>query len=423
MGESAELAGGSGGLAGGLGGGGGGWFNAGMLRVGLTGGIGAGKSTVAARLAEHGAVLIDADRIAREVVEPGTEGLAELVAAFGPDILTSEGALDRQALAAKAFADDDSRLRLNSIVHPRIGARTAELMAAAAPDAVLVHDVPLLVEGNLAPAYHLVIVVDADEDVRVRRLVESRGMAEDDARARIAAQADTEQRRAVADVWLDNGGPRDVVLAEVDALWADRLVPFEANLRLRRPRRPASPVLVEPDPSWPRQAERALARIRLAAGERALRVDHIGSTAVPGLLAKDVLDLQLTVSTLDEADALTDALADAGFPPMSGQWFDEAHAEPGRWEKRVHVGADPGRPVNLHVRATTNPAWRLALLFRDWLSANPDERDGYVELKRALAGKHAADGTTEHYAAEKQGWIGAAFERAGRWADETGWTS
>src|SRR4051794_15886865 len=129
-----------------------------MLRVGLTGGIGAGKSTVAARLAEHGAVLIDADAIAREVVEPGTEGLAELVEAFGEDILTPEGALDRAALAAKAFRDEEERRKLNGILHPRIGARTAELAAGAAPDAIVVHDIPLLVEGGLGAGYHLVIV-------------------------------------------------------------------------------------------------------------------------------------------------------------------------------------------------------------------------------------------------------------------------
>jgi dephospho-CoA kinase len=175
-----------------------------MLRVGLTGGIGAGKSTVAGRLAEHGAVVIDADKIAREVVEPGTEGLAELVAEFGRDILAPDGSLDRPSLAAKAFANDEARNKLNAIVHPKIGKRTAELVDKAAPEAVVVHDVPLLVENGLAPVYHLVIVVDAPEDVRLARLTGPRGMSEVDARNRIAAQADERRRRAVADVWLDN---------------------------------------------------------------------------------------------------------------------------------------------------------------------------------------------------------------------------
>ncbi|WP_344868476.1 dephospho-CoA kinase [Amycolatopsis ultiminotia] len=392
-----------------------------MLRVGLTGGIGAGKSTVANRLAEHGAVVVDSDRIAREVVEPGTPGLATLVAAFGTEVLAGDGSLDRQALAARAFAGEESRRRLNGILHPLIGQRTAELMSAAAEDAVLVHDVPLLVENDLAPAYHLVVVVDAPVEVRVRRLVEARGMTEDDARARIRAQAAEEQRRAVADVWLDNGGREDVVLAEVDALWADRLVPFEANLRLRKPRPPASPVLSAYDSSWPLQAERRLARLRQLAGARLVRADHIGSTAVPGLPAKDVLDLQLTVSTLDDADALAEALADAGFPRREGDWADDPQGGDTPWPKRLHVGADPKRAVNLHVRSTETPAWRLALLFRDWIRAHPDERDSYAAVKQQLAREHAADGTIEHYADEKQSWVNEAFVRAEAWAEESSW--
>ncbi|MFE0023097.1 dephospho-CoA kinase [Amycolatopsis sp. NPDC059021] len=394
-----------------------------MLRVGLTGGIGAGKSTVANRLAEHGAVLIDSDRIAREVVEPGTDGLAELASAFGMDVLAPDGSLDRAALAAKAFADEESRKRLNAIVHPRVGARTAELMAAAAADAIVVHDIPLLVEGGLAAAYHLVVVVDAPVETRVRRLVSARGMAEDDARARIRAQATEEQRRAVADVWLDNGGAEDIVLAEVDALWADRLVPFEANLRLRRPRPPMSPKIDEYDPDWPVQAERQLTRIRQAAADRLVRADHIGSTSVPGLPAKNILDLQLTVSTLDDADAIADALSDAGFPRASGEWWDDPQDGGTRpWLKRMHLGADPRRAVNLHVRTPETPAWRLALLFRDWLRVHPEEREAYAALKRQLADKHAADGTVEHYADEKQSWVNAAFTRAEAWAATVDWT-
>jgi dephospho-CoA kinase len=394
-----------------------------MLRVGLTGGIGAGKSTVATRLAEHGALVIDADAIAREVVEPGTDGLAALVEEFGSDILAEDGTLDRPALAAKAFSDETSRQRLNGILHPRIATRTGELAAAAAPDAIVVHDVPLLVEARSAASFHLVLVVDAPVETRVRRLVEARGMAEADALARIAAQADDAQRRAAADVWLDNGGTPDVVQAEVDRLWADRLVPFEANVRLRRPRPPMSPTIVSYDDTWPAQAERLLARIRLVAGDRALRADHIGSTSVPGLPAKDVLDLQLTVSTLDDADAVADALSDAGFARATGEWWDnpqDGSAAP--WPKRFHYGADPGRPVNLHVRSQETPAWRLALLFAEWLRQNPAERDAYADVKRKLADAHAGDGTVEGYATEKQTWVDAAFARAETWSTHHPWT-
>jgi dephospho-CoA kinase len=195
-----------------------------VLRIGLTGGIGSGKSTVAGLLAARGARIVDADRIAREVVEPGTPGLEAVVAAFGQEVLTPEGALDRPALAAVVFADPDARRRLDGIVHPLVRARATELVAAAPPDAVVVQDVPLLVETGQAGSYDLVLVVEADLDTRVRRLV-GRGLAEDDARARIAAQASDEQRRAVADVVLDNSGSVEDLEAQVDRFWAERVAP------------------------------------------------------------------------------------------------------------------------------------------------------------------------------------------------------
>src|SRR5699024_2301228 len=396
----------------------------GMLRVGLTGGIGAGKTTVANRLREHGAVVIDADAIAREVVSPGTEGLAAVTERFGQDLLTSEGELDRQALAGRAFADESSRQDLNAIMHPRIGARTAELMREAAADAIVVHDVPLLVEGNMGSEYHLVIVVDADEPTRVQRLTDSRGIAEADARARIASQASTAQRSRAADVWLDNSGSPQRVRAAVDSLWAERLVPFEENLRLRRPALRDAARIVDYDPDWPVEAERLRARLHAAVGERAVRIDHIGSTAVPELPAKDVIDLQLIVPTLAEADSLEEVLAEAGFPRRAGEWSDAPNAParaPEPWEKRFHQHADPGRPANLHVRSCDGPAWWLPLLLRDWLDAHPVERTAYAGHKRQLAELHAADGDTEGYAAAKQPWIDAAFGRAREWAERTAW--
>jgi len=199
-----------------------------MLMVGLTGGIGAGKSAVAARLAELGAVVIDADQLARAVVAPGTEGLAEVVAAFGAGILAPDGALDRPALGRVVFDDPDARHRLEAIIHPRVRARTAELVAAAAPDAIVVNDVPLLVETGIAAGYDLVVVVLADEAVRVERLVRDRGMTAEQALARIRAQATDEQRRAVADVVLINEGSLDELRAQVDAAWHERLLPAAA---------------------------------------------------------------------------------------------------------------------------------------------------------------------------------------------------
>ena len=194
-----------------------------MLMVGLTGGIGAGKSEVARRLAELGAVVIDSDRLAREVVEPGTEGLAEVVAAFGPEVLGPDGALDRPALGRRVFGDEAARHRLEAIIHPRVRARSAELVAAAPPDAVVVNDIPLLVESGIGAGFDLVVVVASSEPSRLRRLARHRGMSAEEARSRMAAQATDEQRRAVADVVLDNDGSLEELRAAVDRLWHERL--------------------------------------------------------------------------------------------------------------------------------------------------------------------------------------------------------
>ncbi|MCL2551312.1 MAG: dephospho-CoA kinase [Actinomycetia bacterium] len=190
-----------------------------MLTVGLTGGIGAGKSEVARLLVSYGAVLVDADRIAREVVEPGTPGLAAVVAEFGPEVLAPDGSLDRPRLGAIVFADEERRKALNAIVHPLVGERSAQLQQAAGPDAVVVHDVPLLTENGLAPLYDLVIVVDAAPGTQLDRLVRSRGMTEEDARARMAAQATREQRLAIADVVIANDGPLEELEPQVRAAW------------------------------------------------------------------------------------------------------------------------------------------------------------------------------------------------------------
>ncbi|MFC5146536.1 dephospho-CoA kinase [Streptomyces aureoversilis] len=190
-----------------------------MLRVGLTGGIGAGKSEVSRLLASYGAVIVDSDRIAREVVEPGTPGLAAVVAEFGEAVLTPEGALDRPRLGAVVFADPDRLAALNAIVHPLVRARSAELEAAAAPGAVVVHDVPLLAENGLAPLYDLVLVVDAGTETRLDRLVRLRGMTPDEARARMAAQATREDRLAVADFVIDNDGPIEALRRQVEKVW------------------------------------------------------------------------------------------------------------------------------------------------------------------------------------------------------------
>ncbi|MBN9618121.1 MAG: dephospho-CoA kinase [Actinobacteria bacterium] len=189
------------------------------MRVGLTGGVGSGKSTVARMLTEHGAVVIDADAIAREVVRRGTPGFEAVVAEFGPSVVGVDGELDRPALAAIVFADEGRRAALNAIVHPLVGQRSAELMAAAPAGAVVVYDVPLLVESGLAGGFDRVVVVEARVEVRLARLVE-RGMPESDARERMRAQASDEQRRAVADELIVNNGGLAELRTSVDQVWA-----------------------------------------------------------------------------------------------------------------------------------------------------------------------------------------------------------
>lgn len=190
----------------------------GRIRVGLTGGVASGKSTVAALLAERGAVVIDSDQLAREVVEPGTPGLAAVVEQFGETVLTEDGRLDRPALGSLVFGDEASRRRLEGILHPLIRARSAEIETAAAPDALVVHDIPLLVETGQADHFDAVLVVDVPVETQVERMVRDRGWSAEDARSRVAAQADREQRRAAATYVIDNTGTHDDLRARVTEL-------------------------------------------------------------------------------------------------------------------------------------------------------------------------------------------------------------
>jgi dephospho-CoA kinase len=402
-----------------------------MLRIGLTGGIGAGKSTVSATFSELGGIVVDGDVISREVVEPGTDGLAALVEAFGAEILLPDGALNRPALAAVAFSNEDARKTLNGIVHPLVGKRREELIAAAPVGAVIVEDIPLLVESQMAPMFPLVIIVNADAELRVARLIEHRGFSGADARARIAAQATEEQRRAVADVWLDNSGSSADLKRRAVDLWHHRIVPFAQNLDAGAPAA-TQPRLVSADPTWAEQATRIVNRLKTTCGHRALRIDHIGSTAVPGLDAKDVIDVQVTVASLELADELRDGLVAAGYPRVTEISSDvpkpDARSsvtqldhtdDSALWQKRFHASADPGRPTNVHVRVAGWPGQQFALLFRDWLTADAAACDEYLALKRQAESEGHA--TSDSYADAKEPWFAAAYRRAWEWAEATSW--
>lgn len=368
-----------------------------MLKIGLTGGTGSGKSTVAARLAALGATLVDADAIAREVVVPGSEGLAAVAAEFGPTVLAGDGSLDRAALAAVVFADVGRREALEAITRPRIRARTAELVAAAPHDGVLVHDVPLLVEQSLETDYHLVVVVHADPAVRVGRLVRHRGLAPADAQARLAHQATDSRRRRVGDVWLENAGSIGDLTELVDRLWAARLVPFAENLAAGRAAPPGVATLPAHDVGgWGPAAARVLARVGAAAGPRAVRVDHVGPTAVPGGEMAGAIEVQVVVPDAASVAGVAGDLGPAGLvgdsrpavPPVAATGADAGQA--------CARSADPGLAVRCHVRAQTSPAWREALLLRDWRRATKTDRPGPVP---------------------------DALHRAGAWAGAAGWTA
>jgi dephospho-CoA kinase len=197
-----------------------------MVSIALTGGIAAGKSLVARRLAQLGATVIDADLLARQVVARGTPGLASVVRDFGPAVVGPDGELDRPALAAVVFADAAARERLNAIIHPLVRAEAARLAAAAGPDAVVVQDIPLLAETGQRAGFDLVLVVEAPERERIRRMVGERGMSEAEGRRRMAAQASDEERRAVADVLIANDGTPAETMAAVDELWRTRIAPL-----------------------------------------------------------------------------------------------------------------------------------------------------------------------------------------------------
>lgn len=396
-----------------------------MLRVGLTGGIGSGKSSVAERLRALGAHVVDADAVAREVVEPGTDALRLIREHFGPRVIRDDGTLDRAGLAAIVFGDRDALRALEAITTPAISARVTALRHEAPPDAVSVFDMPLLVERGLWVHEHLTLVVDVDADTRVRRLVQQRGLGERDARARIAAQATDGERRAVADELIDNKGTPEQLDDIVDALWRARIEPYAANLRDGiRTRRVGRGAVVDPKGDWARRGERVVAKLgaALAPTGAATEVSHIGSTAVPGLPAKDVIDVQVGVRHLFDADRqdVRDAMRDAGYLLSEGNSSDtpKPGTDPAAWGKRFYGGCDPAQVVHVHVRERGSPGWRFALLFRDWLVHVPAEREAYAAEKRRLL---AIDDDTDGYVEAKEPWFDDAWRRAQVWADETEW--
>lgn len=371
-------------------------------------------------------MLVDADALAREVVEAGTEGLERIVAEFGEGMLDGDGRLDRARLGEAVFGNAERLAALNAIVHPLVRARAAAITAAAPGDAVVVQDIPLLVETGQGNSFHLVVVVDAPDDVRLERMLEHRGMTAEAARARMDAQATRAERLGAADAVLDNSGTVQHLLDQVDRLWDGRLVPFARNLAAgQRAPRNGGPVLEPHRQNWAQQAARIAARLAAAAPDLILAVDHIGSTSVPGLAAKDVIDLQVAVPDLGVAARIAPLLAAAGFPAVRGIESDTPKPnapDPSEWLKRFHANADPCRAVNVHVRPAGSAGWRYALMFRDWLRNDPSALRLYEGHKADLAARFANSGTTRTYAEAKEPWFtDVAWPRMSAWAGATGW--
>ncbi|WP_434994444.1 dephospho-CoA kinase [Arthrobacter sp. Ld5] len=317
-----------------------------MLRIGLTGGIAAGKSVVAGRLAELGAVLVDADVLARTAVEPGSEGLAAVVSAFGPEILAADGALDRPALGSLVFADASARERLNAIVHPLVRAAAAALIGGAPADAVVVEDIPLLVETGQAARFHLVVVVDAPDALRIHRMVDRRGMARSDAERRIAAQASREERLRAADAVLVNDRGVDELLTATDGLWRTRIVPFRDNLAGVRP---ADAAAARPTAGLEGTSGLA-ARIRGKLDAVLPPGCSVDADAAPDGVDDDVAHaaLHVTVPRSGDPGAASDAVAGAGFP-RAGHAPDRGRTTP----ITLHRAADPALDVSVTVGAAS----------------------------------------------------------------------
>lgn len=326
-----------------------------MLRIGLTGGIAAGKSVVAGRLAALGAVLVDADVLARAAVEPGSEGLAAVVSAFGPELLGADGSLDRPALGRLVFADPAARERLNAIVHPRVRAAAAALVDDAPEGAAVVEDIPLLVETGQAARFHLVVVVDAPDAARIDRMVGRRGMERGDAERRIAAQASRQERLRAADAVLVNDRGVDDLLAATDALWETRIVPFRDNLAGGRPADRGAARPTAGLAGTVALADRIRGKLDAVLPPGCRVLPHEGHQGAPDEACDGVRDdavraaVRVVVPPAADPGAASDAVTRAGFPP-------DDPSGPGGPPTALHRAADPAIDVSVTLVPGSAPA-------------------------------------------------------------------
>lgn len=404
-----------------------------MLEIGLTGGIGSGKSTIAHELASLGAHVIDSDQLARDVVAPGTEGLAQVVASFGPEMLFEDGNLDRAKLGRRVFSKPEDLATLNGIIHPLVRQRSEEKVRALPPGAVVVHDVPLLVEKHMAKLYDLVMVVSASRATRQKRLLDSRALSLEDIERRMAAQATDEARREVADIWLNNDGDPTATTHVLRQVWHERLAPYAVNLANERPASHSGLLNLlrsqQNGRNWHIKATQMANRIGYRLGIREGDICHIGATAVPGLDAEDVVELQLGVATRREAESVTASLASAGYPLVADAEGGAACEDFERWWsthaqtvgsgrdgfERVHASADPGQNALVYVRQISSARWAYPLLMRDWLRADPRARDDFSRVRARWAG---ASVSRETFAAQCAAYLDGVTPAALAWAEQ-----
>lgn len=317
------------------------------ITVAVTGGIGAGKSTVSGLLAERGAIVVDSDRLAREAVDVGTSGLLAIKNRFGEAVIAENGSLNRPALASIVFTDPAARQDLEGIIHPLVRARFEAIRVQAPSGSVVVNDIPLLTTVAAAASFHLVVGVYAAESARITRLVE-RGLTDVDARARIAAQISDAARRSLCDLWIDNNSTPAAAQQEADQLWC-RLAEFAANVELAQVAADEDRAVVSYRSEWPAIAARLSARIERATGLGPAR--HVGPTSIPGQAAPDRVELELTLENPGDGEALKSGLIAAGLPPRRGNRPGGLLPRGGQSRRRlgdVHGNADPGQSLSLY---------------------------------------------------------------------------
>lgn len=348
-----------------------------MIKIGLSGGIGSGKSTVVKMLSSCGAYIIDSDKLAREVVEPGTPGLHSIVEHFGEKVLAESGELNRNALSAIVFQSDEARKVLNSITHPRIAQRTQQLIEEAPRDSIIVHDTPLLVELNLGVFYDAVIIVWASMETRLHRLQKYRDMPQEEALSRIHAQTSDEIRSQTADVVIDNNSTVEAARAQVYDLFYHYLVPWRDHLIEGEPlSMPISLVSHQgKNPIAPKIIARLWTLLHSVTDSGIVSIEHIGATSMNLSLGQDIIDIHITVTHWNKKDIILSTLKDGGYVMVKYRHDEEKLAE------YILSSTNPLRKSCIYIHHVDNPCREMYLHSNEFLRLHPQYHQQYIQSK------------------------------------------